>query len=227
MKKNKTAPSNVSEVSGMVGMISAEALKSLASKLKADLAKPPANPKPAARNARPPKRKDQKPKDDRKEAENKAVTKKDSPGEPKIESTEKMVVNSHGINEQQKSHEKSTGSKKKDRKKSARLQPSKIPVKPASEVDKKSTHSQETRHNRKDSTSLLDEILALGGTKEDLELVGYVSSDEELVAYGEQSAKGTGDNDSVFTAFEYHLILVTSTTAETDKRTWPDSTIPG
>jgi hypothetical protein len=200
MKKNKRASGNDGEASGTADMIAVEALESLASKLKADLAKPVATPKPAPK-AKPPKRKDHKPKDDRKEAENKAVKKKDGHGKPKAESKEKMVMNGHGGNKQPKFHEKSTGSKKKDKEESARVQLSKIPEKPASKVEKKSTHSQESRHNRKGSTSLLDEILALGGTKEDLELVGEISSDEELVAYDKRTAKEKGDEDTVFSNF--------------------------
>lgn len=200
MKKDKRVPGNDGEASGTADMIAAEALKSLANKLKADLAKPAANPKPAPK-VKPPKRKDQKPKDDRKEAENKAVKKKDSHGKPTVESKEKTAVNGHGGKEQHKSHEKSIGSKQNSKKESARLQPSKTPEKPTSKVEKKSTPSQENRHNQKASTSLLDEILALGGTKEDLELVGDVSSDEELVAYDKRSAKGKGNEDTVYSNF--------------------------
>jgi hypothetical protein len=197
MKKNKNPRGNGLEPSDTVEMIAPEALQSLASKLKADLAKPAADPKsaPLEKSKR---RKEQKSDKQSKIVEDKPLQKKNKAKVAlKGELKGQQVANGHTAKDQHKPDQKSKGSKKTKRKGGAASQSANVDEKSNSTTAKKSAKPHEKGHGREDSKSLLDEILALGGTKEDLELIEDISSDEDLVDH-KGARKGKSDEDSVF-----------------------------
>jgi len=217
MKKDKKPPrGNGVEASRTVDMIAPEALENLASKLKADLSKPTANPKPAAAREKGTTRNQTGPEKQR-EVKNKSPKKDKGKNKPKAEGAN--VANGHSGNGQSKSLASPKGLKIVEKKQSLTTQLSNGPGKSASIIEKKSTTFRGKDHKRRVSTSLLDEILALGGTKEDLELVEGVDSDDDLVVDDREPKKGKGDEDSVvFFPKPFFLMLVTSRTTEADER---------
>ena len=200
MKREKKAPrGNGVEASRTVDMIAPETLENLASKLKADLSKPTPDPsvtrKPAALKEKGMARKQAGTEKQSKEVANKPLKRKKGKSKPKAEGTN--VANGHSTNGQSKSHASSKGVKVLEKKQSLPSQPSDRPRKSASMLEKKPAKSTEKTHKQEGLASLLDEILALGGTKEDLELVEDISSEDDLVIDGKLPKKGKGDEDSV------------------------------
>jgi len=197
MKKDKKPPrANGAEASATVDMIAPEALENLASKLKADLSTPTANPnmipKPAALKE---KRTARKQAGKSKEVANKPLKNDKRKSNPKTQGTN--IANGHSADGQFKSHASPEGLKVLEKKQALPSQPSKGPRKSASTLEKKHAKSTEKNHKREGLASLLDEILALGGTKEDLELVEDISSDDDLVVDGKLPKQRKGEEDSV------------------------------
>lgn len=181
MKKNKKSTANEND-SVLEPEISQDALANLANKLKVDLAKttPSHTPLKSSRNQKPSKKNE---KQEKQEISRTNGSRQSKPDGDSMDSRKGRKSKDDKF-KNEKDHsgsKKSAGSDSKV--------PQKLQERPRTKTDAPSelrpSKSERKTNGVKETTSaepsLLQEILALGGTKEDLELVNDIDSEEEIL----------------------------------------------
>jgi hypothetical protein len=241
MKKNKSKPSEISNDAAPNIAIAPEALASLADKLKFDLAQP--------QKAVPSKGKSPRPKQEKsKKAPEKGISSNAQEGRSKQVTAPKRVVDDKaqkdksnnlarlsnlGLIRPQTSEDRSQTQQprfgKRDLKNNKTVKATQSAVKDGRKAAAVTTTPSKTKTQRNkeenNTPSLLEEILALGGTEEDLELIDGVNSDEDILgesgnSRAEKSNRKSGSDDAVYTLCLVLILVVSQRDTETIKVAW-------
>jgi len=185
--------------------ISSATLESLANKLKGVLAESPRPPK--QKNNKSPKetQKKEKPnateniqkKDNKPQRKDRQEKKQENSGKQTEKRFPKSQVDSpkrRGSDFQPKKRERQA-----DPVSSKDVKSNGSKTKPGNERKVKARNSDPSDRKENEGPSLLDEILALGGSKEDLELLDGIDSEDDLVTGSTNQKSGNKDNDKKVT----------------------------
>jgi hypothetical protein len=181
MKKNKK--STVKENDAVLEPeISQDALANLANKLKVDLAKstPSHTPSKSSRGQKPSKKNEKQ--------EKQEISRTNGSRQSKPDGDSMDSKNGRKLKDEKSKNEKDHSGRKKYAGSDSKV-PQKLQERPRTKIDAPSeprpSKSERKTNGVKEPTSaepsLLQEILALGGTKEDLELVNDIDSEEEIL----------------------------------------------